>query len=107
VADSEHIINIPQFQIIYCQFPKSLFLLKKPLDLGINISNQVLILRFHLTRSGFHFQYGYDFMGNQTVKNIAKPVGAYRVLMDRRVTLRENPQMRNPQLCDRCQSLLV
>jgi adenylate cyclase len=30
--------------------------------------------------------YGYDFMGNQTVKNIAKPVGAYRVLMDRRVT---------------------
>jgi adenylate cyclase len=30
--------------------------------------------------------YGYDFMGNQTVKNIVKPVGAYRVLMDRRVT---------------------
>jgi adenylate cyclase len=24
--------------------------------------------------------YGYDFIGNQTVKNIAKPVGAYRVL---------------------------
>jgi len=31
--------------------------------------------------------YGYDFMGDQTVKNIAKPVGAYRVLMDPRVTV--------------------
>ena len=31
--------------------------------------------------------YGYDFLGDQTVKNIAKPVGAYRVLMDPRVTV--------------------
>jgi adenylate cyclase len=31
--------------------------------------------------------YGYDFIGNQTVKNIAKPVGAYRVLMEPRVTV--------------------
>ena len=31
--------------------------------------------------------YGYDFLGDQTVKNIAKPVGAYRVLMDPRVTI--------------------
>jgi len=31
--------------------------------------------------------YGYDFIGDQTVKNIAKPVGAYRVLMDPRVTV--------------------
>jgi adenylate cyclase len=30
--------------------------------------------------------YGYDYLGDQTVKNIAKPVGAYRVLMDPRVT---------------------
>jgi len=30
--------------------------------------------------------YGYDFIGDQTVKNIAKPVGAYRVLMEPRVT---------------------
>jgi adenylate cyclase len=29
---------------------------------------------------------GYEFLGEQTVKNIAKPVGAYRVLMDPRVT---------------------
>ncbi|MCG6909501.1 MAG: adenylate/guanylate cyclase domain-containing protein [Deltaproteobacteria bacterium] len=26
--------------------------------------------------------YGYEFMGNQTVKNIARPVGAYRVLLE-------------------------
>jgi adenylate cyclase len=32
--------------------------------------------------------YGYDFIGDQTVKNIAKPVGAYRVLMDPRVTVK-------------------
>ena len=29
---------------------------------------------------------GYHFLGEQTVKNIAKPVGAYRVLMEPRVT---------------------
>jgi TolB-like protein/Tfp pilus assembly protein PilF len=31
--------------------------------------------------------YGYEFLGDQTVKNITKPVGAYRVLMQPRVTL--------------------
>ena len=31
--------------------------------------------------------FGYEFLGEQTVKNIAKPVGAYRVLMDPRVTV--------------------
>jgi len=31
--------------------------------------------------------FGYEFLGDQTVKNIAKPVGAYRVLMEPRVTL--------------------
>jgi adenylate cyclase len=31
--------------------------------------------------------YGYEFLGDQTVKNIAKPVGAYRVLMEPRVTV--------------------
>ena len=35
--------------------------------------------------------YGYDFLGDQTVKNIAKPVGAYRVLMDPRVTVSGKP----------------
>jgi adenylate cyclase len=29
---------------------------------------------------------GYEFLGEQTVKNIAKPVGAYRVLLEPRVT---------------------
>ena len=31
--------------------------------------------------------YGYEFLGDQPVKNIAKPVGAYRVLMEPRVTI--------------------
>ena len=30
---------------------------------------------------------GYEFLGDQKVKNIAKPVGAYRVLMEPRVTV--------------------
>jgi len=30
---------------------------------------------------------GYEYLGNQTVKNIVKPVGAYRVLMEPRVTV--------------------
>ena len=31
--------------------------------------------------------YGYEFLGDQPVKNIAKPIGAYRVLMEPRVTV--------------------
>ena len=31
--------------------------------------------------------YGYEILGDQTVKNIAKPVGAYGVLMKPRVTV--------------------
>jgi len=31
--------------------------------------------------------YGYEYLGDQTVKNIAKAVGAYRVLMEPRVTV--------------------
>jgi adenylate cyclase len=31
---------------------------------------------------------GYEFLGEQEVKNIAKPVGAYRVLMEPRITIR-------------------
>jgi adenylate cyclase len=33
--------------------------------------------------------FGYEFLGEQTVKNIAKPVGAYKVLMEPRVTVAE------------------
>jgi len=40
--------------------------------------------------------YGYDFIGEQTVKNIAKPVGAYRVLMDPRVTVSGKPVDKKP-----------
>jgi adenylate cyclase len=41
--------------------------------------------------------YGYDFIGDQTVKNIAKPVGAYRVLMEPRVTLSGRPRKRKSE----------
>jgi len=40
--------------------------------------------------------YGYDFIGDQTVKNIAKPVGAYRVLLDPRVTVSGKPLVKKP-----------
>lgn len=33
--------------------------------------------------------YGYEYMGDHTVKNIAKPIGAYRVQLEPRVTLAE------------------
>jgi adenylate cyclase len=33
--------------------------------------------------------FGYEFLGEQTVKNIAKPVGAYRVVLEPRVTKRK------------------
>ena len=36
--------------------------------------------------------YGYEFLGDQTVKNIAKPVSAYRVLMEPRVTVAGEPE---------------
>ena len=39
--------------------------------------------------------YGYEFLGDQTVKNIAKPVGAYRVLMEPRVTVAGKPEKEN------------
>jgi adenylate cyclase len=40
--------------------------------------------------------YGYDYLGDQTVKNIAKPVGAYRVLMEPRVTFEGKPVDKKP-----------
>jgi adenylate cyclase len=36
--------------------------------------------------------YGYEFLGDQTVKNIAKPVSAYRVIMEPRVTVAGEPE---------------
>jgi adenylate cyclase len=40
--------------------------------------------------------YGYEFLGDQTVKNIPKPVGAYRVLMEPRVTVVGKPEDEKP-----------
>ena len=36
--------------------------------------------------------YGYEFIGDQTVKNISKPVGAYRVMLQPRVTVAGEPE---------------
>ena len=40
--------------------------------------------------------YGYEFLGDQTVKNIPKPVGAYQVLMEPRVTVAGKPEEEKP-----------
>jgi adenylate cyclase len=37
--------------------------------------------------------YGYEFLGDQTVKNIARPVGAYRVIMEPRITVAKKKAM--------------
>jgi len=39
---------------------------------------------------------GYEYLGDQTVKNIAKPVGAYRVLMEPRVTFAGTKEKKPP-----------
>ena len=45
--------------------------------------------------------YGYEFIGDQKVKNIAKPVGAYRVQMDPRVTVSGKPVDKKPAVIRR------
>ena len=44
---------------------------------------------------------GYEFLGDQTVKNIARPVGAYRVLMEPRVTVAGEPEKEKPTVSKR------
>jgi adenylate cyclase len=50
--------------------------------------------------------YGYEFLGDQTVKNIAKPVGAYRVLMEPRVTVAGEPEKEKSAVSRRMPILL-
>ena len=40
--------------------------------------------------------YGYEFLGDQTVKNIARPVGAYRVIMEPNITVAKARAMEVP-----------
>jgi adenylate cyclase len=49
---------------------------------------------------------GYEFLGEQEVKNIAKPVGAFRVLMDPRVTVSGKP-LNKKQISVRRMPILV
>jgi adenylate cyclase len=44
---------------------------------------------------------GYEFLGDQRVKNIAKPVGAYRVLMEPRVTVAGMSEKEKPKISRR------
>jgi adenylate cyclase len=41
--------------------------------------------------------FGYEYLGEQSVKNIVKPVGAYKVLLEPRVTVAEEPERARPQ----------
>jgi len=50
---------------------------------------------------------GYEYLGEQTVKNIAKPVGAYRVLMEPRVTVAEEIEKEKPVPVWRRRSILA
>jgi adenylate cyclase len=45
--------------------------------------------------------YGYEFIGDQMVKNISKPVGAYRVMLQPRVTVAEKLEEEKPALVRR------
>jgi TolB-like protein/class 3 adenylate cyclase/Flp pilus assembly protein TadD len=40
--------------------------------------------------------YGYEYIGDQTVKNISKPIGAYRVMLQPRVTVAGEPEKEKP-----------
>ena len=50
---------------------------------------------------------GYEYLGNQTVKNIVKPVGAYRVLMEPRVTVAGKREERKAGLISRPSVILA
>jgi adenylate cyclase len=49
---------------------------------------------------------GYEYVGEQTVKNIAKPVGAYKVLMEPRVTVK-TPAQEKPKEGARRRSRII
>ena len=50
---------------------------------------------------------GYEYLGDQTVKNIVKPVGAYRVLMEPRVTVAGKREKRKAGLMSRPRLILA
>jgi adenylate cyclase len=72
---------------------------------GVNIAARLEGLADHggicISKTAFDqieskLPYGYDFIGDQTVKNIAKPVGAYRVIMEPRVTVSGKSVVKKP-----------
>jgi adenylate cyclase len=50
---------------------------------------------------------GYEYLGEQPIKNIPKPVGAYRVLMDPRVTVAEEIERKKPLPSGRRKAILA
>jgi adenylate cyclase len=63
---------------------------------GLSESGGICISRTVFDHIESKLQYRYEFLGDQTVKNIAKPVGAYRVLMEPRVTVAGKPEEAKP-----------
>ena len=59
---------------------------------GLAVPGGICISKTAFDKIETKLPYGYEFLGDQTVKNIAKPVGAYRVLMEPRVTVAEAPK---------------
>ena len=59
---------------------------------GLAIPGGICISKTAFDHIESKLPYGYEFLGDQTVKNIAKPVGAYRVLMEPRVTVAGNSE---------------
>lgn len=54
---------------------------------GLSESGGICISKTAFDHIESKLPYGYEFLGDQTIKNITKPVGAYRVLMEPRVTV--------------------
>jgi adenylate cyclase len=59
---------------------------------GLSVPGGICISKTAFDQIESKLPYGYEFLGNQPVKNIAKPVGAYRVLMEPRVTVAGEPE---------------
>jgi adenylate cyclase len=55
----------------------------------------------------FKLPYGYEYLGEQTVKNIARPVGAYKVLMQTRMTGEKGKAKPKRRAADRYKNIVA
>jgi TolB-like protein/Flp pilus assembly protein TadD len=63
---------------------------------GLAVAGGICISKTAFDQIESKLPYGYEFLGDQPVKNIAKPVGAYRVLMEPRVTVAGDQEKEKP-----------